>query len=185
MSSFVTTIISYYRKHSLLSEEDLPYLDYAIRSICSELSKILILSVAFIFLRKYQLFLFSLLVLLSTRWFSGGLHAKTYLKCLLYSFLSLYGLIVCALYIHFVPILLLGTASIFLLPFTLLRIPLTPGFRPITDNQTIMILQALYAASFCLWIIIFTNSDLPLEYVRLGLLTLLYQQIQLLIGGKK
>ncbi|WP_042678602.1 accessory gene regulator ArgB-like protein [Anaerosalibacter massiliensis] len=80
----------YFEKEFNLSELDSIKLKYSLEIIFSELSKLFILFALFSILRKRTDFIYSFLALFLIRTFTGGLHFKTYGKCLIFSGLFFY-----------------------------------------------------------------------------------------------
>ncbi|MBW4827579.1 MAG: accessory gene regulator B family protein [Clostridiaceae bacterium] len=80
----------YFEKEFNLSELDGIKLKYSLEIIFSELSKLFILFTLFSILRKKTDFIYSFLTLFLIRTFTGGLHFKTYGKCLIFSGLFFY-----------------------------------------------------------------------------------------------
>lgn len=66
-----------------LSNYQMAQLTFVIKSTSSELSKILLMSIAF--QNHLKLYIFLLIIMCFLRTFSGGLHFYTYQKCLLAS----------------------------------------------------------------------------------------------------
>ncbi len=76
--------MKYFTRNQLkLDTYEIKIIRYAILCIVSEFSKLLILFAIFCIGNHILEFLISLLVLLPLRWFSGGLHLKTYRGCLI------------------------------------------------------------------------------------------------------
>lgn len=86
----IMTKINIYLKNKLhYSEYQIQILCYFILTVGSELSKFIILFTYFLFWSQEMEYLFSTFLLWYLRFFGGGLHKKTYLGCLLYSFIYL------------------------------------------------------------------------------------------------
>lgn len=73
-------------KNSQVSKDDLEKVQYALASIINDVSKFLILIVFFSIINRENYFLHSLIILLSIRIFSGGIHFQSYNKCLCFTF---------------------------------------------------------------------------------------------------
>lgn len=72
------------------SDREISLIQYSILSICYDFSKILLFSVFFYVTGKFINFLFALVPFLFLRCKNGGLHFKTYLGCVTFSFIYLY-----------------------------------------------------------------------------------------------
>lgn len=87
---FIDKLHKYFEKEFNLSELAGIKLKYSLEIIFSELSKLFILFTLFSILRKKTDFFYSFLALFLIRTFTGGLHFKTYGKCLIFSGLFFY-----------------------------------------------------------------------------------------------
>lgn len=83
-----TYIADYYRKNRLLDEETIQKMEYTIKAIFNELSKLIIFIILFSLLGKQISFLLCYLAFVSLRIFAGGLHCKTYWGCFTFSLIS-------------------------------------------------------------------------------------------------
>ena len=70
---------------NLNKPDELEEIQYALTTILNELFKIIILIVLFSVIGSLKYLLFSMVILLSIRLFSGGLHAKSLLGCLIWT----------------------------------------------------------------------------------------------------
>ena len=75
------------QKYHNYTDYQIKLVQYALKSIFSEISKFGILVVFFLLIGKLPEFLLAALPLLFFRRYNGGLHCNTYLTCLLASFL--------------------------------------------------------------------------------------------------
>lgn len=83
------------QKYHNYTDYQIKLVQYALKSIFSELSKFCILLVFFLCIGKLSEFLLAALLLLFYRRYNGGLHCQTYLTCLLASFLFFFmGIVV-------------------------------------------------------------------------------------------
>lgn len=80
------TIYNYLKENIGYTDYQIQILRYFFCTICSEISKFILLSIYFLFSNMVREYLFSVILLIFLRFFSGGLHRKTYMGCLLYSF---------------------------------------------------------------------------------------------------
>lgn len=72
-------MFAYIQKKYDFTNYQILQLEYLLKTILSETSKIAIM--LFVFRHNILLYLFSLFILLEIRTFSGGIHCKTYLSC--------------------------------------------------------------------------------------------------------
>lgn len=73
----------------ILSHEELRKMRYGMEVILNEMIKIAILTALFTILNKLNYFLISLVILITIRCFSGGLHFHSNFSCLLFSIIFL------------------------------------------------------------------------------------------------
>lgn len=73
------------------SDREISLIRYSLTAICYDFSKILIFSIYFYCTGKFLNFLFAVIPLLMLRSKTGGIHFKTYLRCLFFSFAYLYA----------------------------------------------------------------------------------------------
>lgn len=183
MKSPSQALAQYYLAHDILPAQTVEYMEYALHSILSELVKLITYFLLFLILGKCSHYLFILAVLFPIRWFSGGIHARTFWGCFFASLILLTGLI------YLPPILPYPNALLFFLLCILFflsvpHVPYTPAFRPITSARNIRILRIFYIAVFCTWIAILNLVELPSQYVSSGFYTMLCQVVQLFIFKK-
>ena len=67
------------------SSEELEQIQYSLITILNEIFKIITLIILFKSIGKLNYLLFSMIILLSIRLFSGGIHAKTLFSCLMWT----------------------------------------------------------------------------------------------------
>ena len=72
------------------SDREISLIRYSLLSICYDISKIILFSVFFCITGKFIPFLFALIPFLFLRSKNGGVHFKTYLGCVAFSFVYLY-----------------------------------------------------------------------------------------------
>ena len=78
----------YIEKNSKFTNpQELEQIQYALHTILNEVFKIIILIILFSVIGNLNYLLFSMIILLSIRLFSGGLHAKTLFGCLMWTIL--------------------------------------------------------------------------------------------------
>lgn len=163
--------------------KDRARIQYGLTILLSEGFKIvfLILFINIIHVQKY--FYFSLLILLSTRVFAGGVHVKGALNCLflttlLFIFTSVLAPLIPRL--SAVYYLLVGIASF---AVVLTRAPICSARSPIKDNKKKLQYKYTAALSVALWtiILLFLGST---PYINCGFSTILVQNIQLVLVKK-
>lgn len=178
IKSISTTITEYLGKNnSSLSLTDLMKIDYAIQMILGDLAKLTIISLIFLLLNQFPLFLFSYAILFSTRPLAGGIHCKSFIGCLSSSLL------------HFVTVLIFSILlpklnNYYYVVFFIISLiviwryaPCVNTKKPIKNKIKLKILSLI---SFTFWIIIFFNlSDIKMS--NCILVSTLLQIVQLII----
>lgn len=175
------TLINYIRSNSdFTNSDDLDKINYAIETILNEAFKILILLILFSALGKLRYFNFSIIILLSIRIFSGGLHSKTFLGCLLWTTLFFTTTSIVAPIIPKVSIGIYYLISLFNLSVIITKSPYPNPNRPIKSKKRRQVLKILAIFFTIFWIIallFFTND---ISYLNCGIFTILLQSLQLL-----
>lgn len=178
IKSISTFMTEYLRKNnSSLSLTDLMKIDYAIQMILGDLAKLTIISLIFILLNQFPLFLFSYAILFSTRPLAGGIHCKSFIGCLSSSLL------------HFIIVLMFSILipklnNYYYVVFFIISLiiiwryaPCVNTKKPIKNKIRLKILSLI---SFTFWIIIFFNlSDTKMS--NCILVSTLIQIVQLII----
>lgn len=179
MIKSISTIVTEYlgKKNSSLSLTDLMKIDYAIQMILGDLAKLTIISLIFILLNQFPLFLFSYAILFSTRPLAGGIHCKSFIGCLSSSLL------------HFVIVLIFSIllprlntnyyVTFFIISLIIIwrYAPCINTKKPIKNKVRLKILSLI---AFTFWIIIFFNlSDVKMSNCILA--SILLQIVQLII----
>ncbi len=95
MSAF-NNISPYLTREFHFTELEIARIRYVIISFISETSKLAVLFTAFSLMNRQTELLAAILVLLSIRNFTGGIHLSHYLSCLLFTFSFLLGAVVLA-----------------------------------------------------------------------------------------
>jgi accessory gene regulator B len=163
--------------------KDRAKIQYGLSVLLSEGFKIIFLLLFFNIIHRQNYFYFSLLILLSIRVLSGGVHVNGALKCLLLTtFLFTFTSVLAPLLPRLSTIyyLLVSTAC---LVIVLVRAPICSVRRPIKDNK----IKLQYKFTVALFIIIWTIILLFLKntpYINCGFSTLFIQNIQLLLIKK-
>lgn len=78
-------LVDYFEREFELSKIEKIKLKYSLEVLCNDISKILILLFMFSILGKAKEFIYSTIALLAIRPFTGGLHFKSYMGCLLFT----------------------------------------------------------------------------------------------------
>lgn len=163
--------------------KDRARIQYGLSVLLSEGFKIVFLILFFNIIHNQKYFYFSLLILLSTRVFAGGLHLKGTLNCLLLTTLLFIYTSVLAPLVPRLPTvyyLLVGIASFVIV---LVRAPICSVRRPIKDNRKKLQYKFIAALSVALWTIILLFLQIT-PYVNCGFSTILIQNVQLVLVKK-
>lgn len=152
MVHLATIIANYYRKHELLPDDTISCLEYTLKALLNELSKVLIYCCFFAFFKLLDAFLLSYLAFVSIRLFAGGVHCKTYWGCFFLSFLFMGGCVVSPLIFQIDHMVLCLTAIVSCV-FPLLLSPMTPTFRVIKDGKKRVLLKVLAVVVSVAWIV--------------------------------
>jgi accessory gene regulator B len=163
--------------------KDRARIQYGLNVILGEGFKIVFLIMFFNIIHNQNYFYFSLLILLSTRVFAGGIHLKGTLNCLLLTTLLFICTSVLAPLVPRLPIvyyLLIGIVSFLIV---LVRAPICSVRRPIKDNKKKLQYKFIAALSVALWIIILLFLE-STQYVNCGFSTILVQNVQLVLVKK-
>ena len=163
--------------------KDRARIQYGLTVLLSEGFKIISLILFFNIIHKQNFFYFSLLILLSTRVFSGGIHLKGTLNCLLitilmFAFTSLLAPLMPR--IHLVYYLIIGIASFIVV---LVKAPIFSARRPVNNDKKKLQYKLTAAIFVALWtiILLFLRDT---SYVNCGFSTILIQNIQLVLVKK-
>ena len=81
----MNSIINYFEREFELTDIDKAKLKYSFDVLFTDISKFFILFLIFSFLGYFKEYAYSILVLLTIRPFTGGLHFKTYTACLVFT----------------------------------------------------------------------------------------------------
>ena len=176
-------LTSYICPEAYNNVKDRARIQYGLNVLLSEGFKIVSLLLFFNIIHRQKYFYFSLLILLSTRVFAGGVHLKGNLNCLLVTTLMFILTSVLAPLIPRLPkvyYLLVGIASFLIV---LVRAPIFSVMRPIKSNKKKLQYKFTAALSEALWIIILLFLE-STPYVNCGFSTILIQNIQLVLVKK-
>jgi accessory gene regulator B len=161
-------------------EKERARIQYGLHIIMDEGLKILFLTFLFHCIHYQNYYYFSLLILLSTRVFAGGVHVKGTLKCLILTTL----LFLCTSVLS-VKIPLLSASHYILLGLAcfvvvLLKAPSCSIQRPIKNKKKRMQYKLAAALSVAIWsIVLLLFKSTP--YINCGYSTLLLQSMQLVL----
>lgn len=112
-----------------LTDMDKKLLKYYFACLISELSKVFIFLLIFIYLKLFKEYLFALLFLMILRNNGGGLHFNNYISCLLVSFLFLYSSIHLTIYIS-LPQYIIQISILVCALIGYILVPITSNNRP-------------------------------------------------------
>lgn len=176
-------LTSYICTQTYNNVKDRARIQYGLTVLLSEGFKIISLLLFFNIIHRQKYFYFSLIILLSTRVFAGGVHLKGHLNCLLLTTLMFILTSVLAPLIPRLPVvyyLLIGIASFLIV---LIRAPIFSVRRPIKNNKKKLQYKFIAALSVALWtmILLFLKST---PHVNCGFSTILIQNIQLVLIKK-
>lgn len=163
--------------------KDRARIQYGLSILLSEGFKIVFLVLFFNITHAEKYFFFSMLILMSTRVFAGGVHVKGALNCLfLTTLLFIFTSVLAPLMIRLpaVSYQLVGIASFVIV---LTRAPICSARTPIKDNKKKLQYKYTAALSVALWTIILLLLD-STPYKNCGFGTLLIQNIQLVLVKK-
>ena len=164
--------------------KDRARIQYGLSILLSEGLKVIFLALFFNIIHNEKYFYFSLLILLSTRVFAGGVHLKGTLNCLLLTtFLFLCTSFLAPLMprLPVVYYLLVGISSFVIV---LVRAPICSVRRPIKDNKKKLQYKVVATLSVAIWtiVLLFLQST---PFINCGFSNILIQSIQLLLVKKQ
>jgi accessory gene regulator B len=158
-------------------------IQYGLSILLSEGFKVIFLIVFFNVIHNQNYFYFSLGIMLTIRIFSGGVHVKGTLNCLLITtLLFIFTSVLAPLMprFHTAYYLLVGAASLVIL---LIRAPICSIRRPIKDNKKKLQYKITSSLAAAIWIFILLCLE-STSYVNCGFSTILAQSIQLVLVEK-
>ncbi|MDR3595864.1 accessory gene regulator B family protein [Clostridium sp.] len=178
IKSVSNSITEYLRKNnSSLSLTDLMKIDYAIQMILGDLAKLIIISLMFVCLNQLPLFLFSYIILFSTRPLAGGIHCKTFWRCLAFSVMHFAIILISS-------ILLPKFNTYFYVTFFIVSLVIIERYAPCANTKKPIknkrLLKILSLISFTFWIIIFFTLS-NIKMCNCILASTLIQIVQLII----
>lgn len=161
------------------SNDDLEKINYSIQAILNETFKIIVLTILFSSLGKINYFLFSIIILFSIRIFSGGRHADTTLKCLLWSTLFFLITSLAAPMMPRLNIFIYYTMSLLSIIIVYLSSPYPNSKRPIKNKKRRWHLRFISTFFITFWVIILLFFINNTAYLNCGFITILLQILQL------
>lgn len=163
--------------------KDRARIQYGLAVILNEGFKTVFLLLFFNIIHKEKYFYFSLLIMLSTRLFAGGVHLKGTLYCLITTTLLFILTSVLAPSVPKLPVVCYLLVGIISLVIVLVRAPICSVRRPIKDNKTKLQYKFTAALLVAIWtiILLFLEST---TYVNCGFSTILVQSVQLVLVKK-
>lgn len=168
---------NHFLKDFNFSDKDIQKVDYVLRVILSEVSKVLVLLSISIILNVIKPFLFSTMLLILIRPFSGGLHFKKYWKCLLFT--MVYYCITIFVKVNWLPV---TSGGIFIMSIVVLYAfsPIASKSRPklstskMKNNKCTSIILVLILA--CLYYLTKASVNFIIP------MSLLFQSVQIIIA---
>ena len=164
-------------------EETKAKIQYGLHIILDESLKIIILILFFNLIDHQNYFYFSLLILMPTRVFAGGIHVKGTFKCLMLTTLFFIGTSVLAPKAPLLPPLTYIWAGITCCIVVLVRAPICSTQRPIKNKKKRIQYKLAATLAVALWtcILLFFENN---PYTNCGFCTLLLQNMQLVVAKK-
>src|SRR5699024_4071763 len=176
----VDKLHKYFEKEFNLSELDSIKLKYSLEIIFNDLSKFCILLALFLILGTTTDFMYSSLVLLMIRPFTGGLHFETYSGCLIFSGFFFYVSIFLKNHITLNSVIIIIFFILSLLIITLFA-PIAHESRPsysLKKRRQFKLISIIFVSiHFCLYF--FTNKN---PYFINSICVLTLQSMQILIA---
>ena len=165
--------------------EELEQIQYALTTILNEVFKIIILIILFGVIGNLNYLLFSMIILLSIRFFSGGLHAKTLLGCLMWTTLFFTLTSIIAPLVPKLNTSIYYILSLLNLVVIILQAPYPNPRRPIKRKKRRQYLKILAISFSLFWTYILLFYINNLNYLNCGMATILLQSAQLIYIKKE
>ncbi|WP_017416898.1 accessory gene regulator B family protein [Clostridium tunisiense] len=183
VDKLATQLTSFICTETYNNAKDRGRIQYGLSILLGEGFKIIFLVLFFNIIHREKLFFFSLLVLMSTRVFAGGIHLKGALNCLLLTTAMFIFTSMIAPLIPQLPrtyYLFAGIASFLIVS---LKAPMCSVRRPIKDKKKKLQYKIIAASSIAIWTIILLSLK-NTAYVNCGFSTILLQSVQLVLIKK-
>jgi accessory gene regulator B len=174
-------LTSYIENNSdIKNNDDLEKINYSLQAILNETFKIIVLTILFLLLGKINYFFFSMIILFSIRIFSGGYHADTTIKCLLWTTLFFLITSLIAPMLPKLNILIYNTISFLSIMIIYIRTPYPNSKRPIKNKKRRWHLKLISTFFITFWVTILLSITNDTRYLNCGFLTILLQIFQLI-----
>lgn len=172
-------------RHSNSSEEDTEKIQYALEAIIGEASKLAALLILFGLLGRSHYFILSIVILLSIRTFSGGLHGRNGIDCFIFSaFIFIISCVIAPalsdwnsytyILLALISLIVISTCS-----------PVASVYRPILSNRRTVQLKMLSMAFTAIWLyVLFFHVKDP-AYFKSGISIIFIQAAQLSVSKLK
>jgi Membrane protein putatively involved in post-translational modification of the autoinducing quorum-sensing peptide len=164
------------------TDEDVEKIQYSLEAIIGEVSKMTFLIVFFLSLGRLKYFIFSSIILISIRIYSGGVHGKNNLECLIYSLIIFTFPCIIVIDIINWNIVIFKVLAVFSILIIAFFSPIPSVNRPIISRKRKLKFKIL-ATFFCIaWIIILFNFSLGSNLFKCGISIIILQAAQLLLA---
>ncbi|MBU3158374.1 accessory gene regulator B family protein [Clostridium frigoris] len=165
--------------------EELEQIQYSLTTILNEVFKLIILIILFSIIGKLNYLLFSMIVLLSIRFFSCGLHAKTSLGCLMWTIFFFTLTTIIAPILPKLSLSVYCLLSLLSLSIIIIRAPYPNPKRPIKKKKRKLYLKILAISFSIFWIYILLFYITTSTYLNCGIATISLQSLPLLYTNKE
>lgn len=170
---------------NFINNDEFEQIQYALATILNEVFKIIILILLFSIIGNFNCILFSMIILLSIRLFSGGLHAKTLLGCLIWTSLFFTLTTIIAPLLPKLSSSMYYLLSLLSLLVIIIKAPYPNSKRPIKKKKRMMYLKILAIFFSIFWTYILLFYITASTYLNCGIATILLQSLQLLYTKKE
>lgn len=165
--------------------EECEQIQYALTTILNEFFKIIILIILFGAIGKLNYLLFSMIILLSIRLFSGGIHAKTLLSCLVWTILLFTVTSFIAPQLPKFNPVIYWIVSLFNLVVIIVRAPYPNTKRPIKNKKRKSYLKVIAISFSIIWTYVLLFYINKSAYLNCGIATIILQSSQLIYIKKE
>lgn len=174
-------ITLYIKQNSYIKNtDDIEKINYSLQVIINESFKTIVLILLFAVLGRLNYFLFSLVILLSTRTFSGGYHSRSTLLCLFWTTVFFTFTVVIGPLIPIFNSKIYYILAIISIITFFLKSPCKNKIRPTKDKRLIFHFKIISTFSTVFWIVILLFFIKDKSYLNCGFLTILIQLPQLI-----
>lgn len=168
-------------KNMEISECDKKLLLFTVNCILYDVSKLLLFILIFYLMHKLDLFLYAFIILLPLRTFSGGLHFKHYLSCLLFS-LGYFLLVTIPLASLHLPLALLLPSLFLCTVINVLQGPIRSASRPPLPQKEVLKCKKKTFFATCFGIAL-VGLCYQTKFTPVGYWTILLHSAQLVIAS--